>query len=411
MTANAWPETWLVEMGTTPGMVPAVWESVTARLLEENITVDYGRPDELSPDDTGTASLMFDNLDGHFGVGIKPSTAIRITNTLATVTRPVLYQMVESAPSVYPASGTDAVVDVSLADGMTLLAREDRDAVTRPQERTGARIGALLDLAGWPATLRDIDPGVVLVDALDDVSLNLLSGIRDAVEAEQGQVFIGPDGVFTVRDRHARLDAPTMVVFGGPGQVAVEATWAGTPIEWAGTDATWGTEPTDGVTYQNLVPKYDDATLWTVGRAEMADGRVFEWVDDAAVAVYDRRTFPVRDSAVSSQEAEMLGLWMVLRYSEPARRFETLEVQAADAVSLETVMTMRPGQLVRIQSAAVGGGLAVDELVHVEKVSHDIGTSVWRSTFHLSPYFGAGPWFMLDDDVLGLPNDMNALAP
>lgn len=408
MTANAWPETWLVEMGTTPGMVPAVWENVTSRLLEENITVDYGRPDELSPDDTGTASLMLDNLDGHFGVGIKPSTAIRITNTLDTVTRPVLYQMVESAPSVFPASGTDAVVDVSLADGMTLLAREDRDNVTRPQERTGARIGALLDLAGWPAELRDIDPGVVRVDALDDVSLNLLNGIRDAVEAEQGQMFVGPDGVFTVRDRHARLDVAFTVHFGTPDSVFSDPYFAGAFGEYGFGEAP--AEVQAPINYTNLVPKYDDSTLWTVARAEMADGQVFEFIDDTAADMYGRRTYPVRDMAVDSTEAEALAAWMVVRYSEPERRFESLEVFAADAATLEAVMKLRPGVLVRIQSPAIGGNAAIDVEVHVEKLTHDIGTSLWHTTALLSPYFD-GEWLVVDDHLRGLVDETRMVAP
>jgi hypothetical protein len=412
--SGAWPETWLFEVGTTPGMVPSAWEDVTSRVLEQTISVNYGRPDELSPDDSGTATLVLDNIDGHFGEGITPNTAVRVTNTLDSVTRPVFYQMVESAPSVFPGSGTDSIVDAALADGLTLLAREDRDGIDRPQELTGARIEALLDVAGWPAGLRDIDPGVVRIDPLEDATLNLLAGIRDAVLAEQGQMFIGPNGVFTVRDRHARLDQAFTVHFGTPDLVFDDPYFAGAFGEYGFGEAP--DEVQAPVNYNDLVPKLDDDTLWTVARAEMADGQVFEFVDDEAVGDpygegLGRRTYPIRDTAVRPTEAEALAAWIVIRYSQPRRRFQSLEVSATDAVTLEAVMKLRPGALVRVQSPAIGGNDAIDVYVHVEKLSHEIVTNHWLTTCLLSPYFGGEPWMVFDDPIRGAWDDTRVFAP
>lgn len=388
--------TFTVEIGNAPGLIPGTWIDVSSRLLDPegdhgtDISYDYGRRDELAQDETGVASFTLDNADGNWTNGITPGTAVRITATLNSTDYPVCYGLVESAPVVWPAKGQDAVVDARIADGMTLLARTDLDEVLRDAERSGARIAALLDEAGWPAALRDIDTGRVIltelgeydpdVDATVATSINTLHAIRDAVEAEQGQIYIAPDGTFTFRDRHARLNNTAVVEFGGAG-----------------------------VDYDALVPSFDDRTIWTVGRAEMADGGVVEFQNTSAVATFGRRVFMIRDLVTSDAEAEMVANWMTVRYATPARRFDRLEIEAVEAAQLVAVMTLRPGDLVRVQASPADGS-TVDENVHVEKIDHRIGSSVWDATFHLSPYFGEGPWLTLDDLTLG-QLDANKLAP
>lgn len=397
-----WPA-FTAEIGTTLGLVPDAWDDETDLVLSPGLDHSYGRPDELAQSETGTASFRLDNATGKWQPGIDPNTAVRVTAVHDATTHPIVYGLIESAPAIFPGQGTDAFVDVDLADGMTLLARHDRDGVTRPRELTGTRIAALLDLAGWPAGLRDIDPGLIYVDAVEDETLNVLSAIHDAVESEQGMCFVAPDGSFTFRDRHARLDVDADLVLSGP----------------AG----------DGVMFEDLEPKYDDATLWTVARVELADGRVFEWVDDDAAdpdTGYGERVYPIRDLGIRDAEAEMLAAWMVIRYAHPMRRFDTLDIQAVNDASIAALLSLRPGALLHIKaglSVGVEGrrildeggdpildeagdpildeGGSIDQQVHVERISHRIGDRTWRATLHLSPYFGKGPWLVWDDPDRG----------
>lgn len=413
-----WP-TFTVELGTAPGIDPAGWSDVTDRVLGPTVSFTYGRSDELSDNTTGTASLTLDNLDGNWGPGIDPDTALRITAERGGLTYPVCYQLVQSAPAIWPYAGKDAIVSVDLADGMSLLAVAEVGETTRPAELTGARIDAILDLAGWPADMREIDTGRVYIDELgdydadgdlQDVVVNALSAIRDAVEVEQGQIYIAPDGTFVFHDRLSRIGHEFGEIYGG-------GYLSGYETAGPGTATTFG--PT--IRYQDLVPQYDAAFLWPTARAEMADGSIIEYSDqDALDAGYGGlatgqpgRVYTVRDLPTSDIEAKVLAAWIVVRYATPAQRIErlTLTATADDDEALVALLSMRPGQVVRTQSDAVGSGDALDSYQHIERISHSIGRATWTATLTLSPYFGAGPWLVLDDPVKGIMDGTRMVAP
>ena len=408
--------TFTVELGNAPGLAPASWVDISSRLLDpesdagEELRFDYGRGDELAIGETGVAVFTLDNWDGNWEYGIAPGTAVRIQATVGSTTYPVLYGLVESAPAIWPHKGQDAVVDVRVADGLTMLARSELGEMTRPSELSGERIEALLDVADWPAGLRSIDSGRVYVDELgeydadgelQDTIVNGLQAIRDAVEAEQGQLYVDPAGSIVFHDRLSRIGLEFGQVYGGGYLSGYETGGTGSAATFGGA----------GVDYDNLVPRYDDATLWTVARAEMADGSIIEYDDATAVATYGRRVYVLRDLPVSDIEAEVLAAWMVVRYANPTRRYDRLEIEAATTAELEVVLTLRPGDVIRVQSDAIGGGAAVDQYVHVEKIDHRVGSNLWWSTFHLSPYFGDGPWLVLDDPVKGVLDGTRTVAP
>lgn len=373
-----------VRLGTTPGLNPFTWDD--AGPVRDLISITRGRADELNDDETGTCLLTLDNSDGRFAPGIDPHTGIRVEVNHNGWT-PIFTGLIESAPAGWARSGKDATVEVSAVDGLAWLARVDVD-VQLEEQTSGARVGALLTAAGWPSNLRDLDTGVVEIDALDnegeEVTVKALDAIRDAVEAEQGQMFIAPDGKFTFRDRHARLDADQGVVpvFGSDHPMV------------------------------DLVPTFDDFKLFTVGRAEMADGEVVEFTADT-VDTYGRRFFEVRDLTTSLVEAEAVAAWMVVRYGAPEVRFAKLEIEGRHAGVLDLALDIDPGTLLRVQHAPPVGS-SVDKLVHVERLSHRISLQPlsWRTTFELSPYFGEGPWLELDSsDPLMVLDGAAKLAP
>lgn len=372
-----------VETGTSPGMIPGAWEDVTSRLLAAPIEIAYGRTDEQALDEAGTATLLLDNHDGKWDAGILPNTAVRIRATVGAQTRPLFYGLVESAPARWPANGNDNVVAASLTDARGRLARAE-GIVDLPRQLSGARVAALLDAAGWPSGLRDLDPGVVRIEPSDpEQPINILAAIRETVEAEDGTMWLAGDGTFTFRDRHSRLDSPTVVTL----------------------------DPATDYVYVNLDADYDDSRLWTAAQAEMADGRTYEVVDEQAAGQFGYRWDTIRDLPVPPVEAEAAAGWVVYRYSTPRRRFSVLAVEAAlSDEARDTVLTLEPGSLVRIVHRPPNGA-TVDELVHVERVRHQVSADMWRTVYELSPYFGAGPWIVLDDPVLGLLDGDNKLAP
>ena len=390
-----------VEIGTAPGYEPAGWTDVSSRLLgpegdhSPEVTHKYGRRHELASEETGICTFALDNEDGNWTNGIDPGIAVRLTATLNSTDYDVAYGVVESAPALWPSRAlARGQVKVRVVDGLSLLARAEVGETTRPAERPGTRIGAILDLAGWPVAMRDIDDGQVMLAELgeydidgnlQDVVVNALIAIRDASEAEQGQFYIDPAGNFVFHDRHSRLDNTATVEFG----------------------------PSPDIEYDNLVPAYDDRFLWPTARAEMADGTIVEYSNDAAIAAgyggldtsQPGRVYIVRDLITSDIEARAVAAWIVVRYGEPARRLEQLILEAVSDAEVVAALTLRPGHLVRVQSSSP----SIDQYLHIESIDHRFASGVLISTFGLSPYFGDGPWLRFDDSAGGF--DVGALAP
>ena len=148
--------------------------------------------------------------------------------------------------------------------------------VGRPQELPGQRIAVVLDAAGWPASLRDLDDGQVLIDATDESDL-ALQLIRTAVEAEDGTFEQLPDGRVRFSDRHSRLDLEPAAT------ITVDA-----PVTQTG--------------------EWNDDLMVNVVKVELADGTVVRYADEARVAVVGEMLWESPDLPVPFVEAEAAGI-------------------------------------------------------------------------------------------------------
>jgi hypothetical protein len=136
-------------------------------------------------------------------------------------------EFIEGSPEL------DALVTVAHASGSSgagIVAAMAPISLTGgkwPEELSGARINRILDLAGWPAGLRDIDSGDFVVvpsgfSVRDNVSA--LTHIKDVADSELGYVFMRGDNTFVYHDASHRNVAPrstssnaTFTNAGGPG--------------------------------------------------------------------------------------------------------------------------------------------------------------------------------------------------
>ena len=166
-------------------------------------TADRGASNEVGMVENGTASITLDNLDGRFSPNntaspyspnILPMRRIRIRATWNAVTYPVYMGYVEEWPYAFPGE-KDSIVTVQLVDGFDLLGAEGLVVSgSFPQQGSGARIGAILDAAGWPPTERTIATGTATVPAITLDKVGPLEHIRTIEFAEQGRFFIGRNG-------------------------------------------------------------------------------------------------------------------------------------------------------------------------------------------------------------------------
>lgn len=379
--ATTWGVTFEVAFDTDPGTEPGPgdWTDVSDRLMSTvNVSLGTGR---LSGSAQGNATVVLDNLDRAIDptnpsatYNLVPMRHARMFAIVGDVVRPLFRGLVDAWPPHW--SSFTSWVSVRLVDAFTWLALQDSD-LDLPKQMSHERIDALLDLAGWPAELRDISDGVIELEAHEQASANLYRSLLDAADAEDGDLYISPDGKITFRNRHARFDRTETMTFGE-----------------------------GGIPFEPVDPAWDTAWLTNIARVELEDGRIYEVVDDASVDAYGPRVMPTRDLPLREAEAVAIGQWEVYRFSQPRLWIDALTVHEAEQGALEAVMPLRVGHLVTVSHDPPAGG-SIEQLMSVERVTHTIGGREWAVTVDLAPDFGAGPWFTWDEPALGW--DLDAL--
>lgn len=376
-----WDLTLEVAFDTDPSAEPGVWTDLSDR-VRSPVTVE-----QRQGGDASTATMLLNNRDRAFDPtnsaavhNLVPWRHARLSATYNAISYPLFRGFVEDWPPVWP-EFNQGLINVRLVDGFTWLALTDAD-LDLPAQTTGERIAALLDLAGWPAGLRDIATGVVPLEPYEQDAANLLRVVIDSSDAEDGFLYVAPDGKITFRDRHHTFDASPTLAF-GPSGLRVAA----------------------------VSPRFGASGIVNTGRTELADGTVYEVIDDASVDAYGTQPWTARDLSLRAAEAEALPQWAVVRWSEPLLRLDGLETNGHDnnGAPLPSLLNARIGDVATFQHTPPGGG-TVDMTGVVTEFEHTIGKGEWVSGFALDSYHGEGPWLTLDDPVLGLL-DANKLAP
>lgn len=346
-----------VAPGTDPGTLD--WTDLTSRIRVDTV-------DTTASQQSGSASLRLDNRDGDLDplnaaspYNLVPMRHARITVDIGGAIHPVWRGYVDQWPPVWRFN--DAVIDVELVDARVWLALQDAD-VDLPRQLPHERITTLLDLAGWPAELRDIDDGVVQLDAFEQASANLLRVIDDTADAEDGSLYVASDGKITFRSRHHRFDAASQLSVGGAD------------IRVGSAKSTYGGD-----------------TLLNIGRVELANGDVFEAEDTASIGEYGPRDAPVRDLPVPEAEAVGIAQWLVYRFAQPTLALPTVALNIVNDAELADVLALHQGDLVTFTHSPPSG--PVELVAHLASITHRPRAAVWRTALELAPYFGKGPWF------------------
>lgn len=351
------------------------WTDLSSRATSKQpveVQLGTGRLSGRSP---GSASLILDNTDRAIDptntsatYNLVPFRHARLRAVVDATTYPLFRGFVDAWPPAW--SSFDSWVNVRLVDGFAWLALKDAD-LDLPVQMSHDRVTALLDLAGWPAALRDIGDGVVELEAYEQNSSNIYRTLIDTADAENGDLYVAPDGKITFRSRHNRFDATPDITFGE-----------------------------SGVAFSAASPAWDTTHLTNTARVELEDGRVFEAIDDASVTAYGTRVLPTRDLPLRAVEAYTLAQWDIVRWGEPHLWVDQLVIESSETGALPAMIQRQVGDLAAIDHVPPAGA-AVDVQLNIERVRHTIGDVLWTTTFDLSPYFGEGPWFTWDEPALG----------
>ena len=350
------------------------------------VSVNRGKSRQLDKFTSGNAAITFINQDRafdplnasspYFGQ-IIPRRTVRITTSGSAV----FYGSIDDWSLSYDVSGYSTAGAV-VSDGFTYLAQQVLTAHTATSQLSGARIGAVLDRSeiNWPASLRDLDPGgmTLQADIIAD-GTNALDYLQLVNFSEPGALFMGADGSIVFRDR---TDAP------------------------AGTGLVSFTDDGTGVPFVDVQVVYGSELLYNFIQVERANGGTATASDSDSQNSYGVIAL-VQSGLIMNTDpaAQDLADYLLGKYSEPEYRFESLTVALEDlSPSNQTaVLGLEIGDIAEIKFTPNNTGTQIDKYATIIRIDHEIVPMSHRITYGFETLDYAS--LVLDDTIFGLLDD------
>ena len=255
-------------------------------------------------------------------------------------------------------------------------------------ERTDERITRVLDLIEWPADGRNLDAGDSTVQALLAGDATALSLIQQCELAEQGLLFIAPDG-------RVRFVSRTSLATGSYYTTPFTFTDDGDPTHYG---------------YSNLEFTYDDQLIYNRVIVGRAGGSTFQFDDLVSQGKYFIRSNELTDLIVQEDQlVRSFGQDRLARYNDPKVRVSSISFtprQGGDFI-YDFVLQTDVGRPIIVERTPQGVGSQIVEELRVEGIRMDIGPDRFDVQYSLSP---APPdYFILDSSTQGVL-DVNILG-
>ena len=207
----------------------------------DSLSTSRGRNGTSDQFQTGTMSLRIVDLNGDFNPQnasspyaglLSPMRKVVISATYSGITYPIFSGYITAYATTTPKSvGEVTYTVIQAVDGFRLAnnAQVSTIAGAGVTEKSGTRIGKILDAIGWPAGMRDIDTGLTTVQA-DPATLRTGLAAMQTIElSEYGSLYIDASGNFVFQDRTVTTESigGTPVVFNdnGTGIQYFNAKW------------------------------------------------------------------------------------------------------------------------------------------------------------------------------------------
>ena len=359
-----------LEVGFASGPKDAAvtWTDISTDL--RGFELRRGRDHELDTIRGGELTLLLDNRDrdydptytaSPYSPNVKPAKPVRLRAVYNTVTYDLFRGTIDGWPQLFPAGGKDAVVEVRCSDDFKLIAADDIVS-NEVQEKSGVRIGNILDDASWPSGRRNLATGVMDVAATNaGACVNPLTEIQKVVDSELGLFFMAGDGKATFQDKNYRGGLTSKATFGGAS----------------------------GLPYVDVVVGYDDTQIWNLITTTRVGSEVAVEVSDAtSITAYGRRKLRLNDLLlVNDTDLTTIANAYLSRYAEPGIRIErmTFWPQSDPAALWPEALAAEISDLYTVVVSPPGGGADISQDVHVEGISHTVTPKRWSVTWTLSP--------------------------
>lgn len=240
-------------------------------------------------------------------------------------------------------------------------------------DRSGARIGRILDAVGWPAADRSIDTGLAVLQSAT-LGTTVLDALQRIEETEQGRLFVTADGKVRFIARDSMLKTP---------YTTSQATFGDSGSELEFGDLT-----------------YDDSDNSIVNEAQVSrnNGVVQIVRDTTSQTRYLRRTLVL--SGLEHQDdstSRDLANWVVQHYKDPFRRATGLRLEPSagnEATHFPQVLGRELADRVTVKRIPQNLGAAINQDVNIEGIGHTVSADQWVTTWDLSPAEAQVYWIL-----------------
>lgn len=194
------------------------WTDITSDTM--GLRIQRGRRRRFQRMESASVSITLSNNDRKYdplnsdsphASGLVPHVPVRVSvNRDGTNTILFVGYVIEWPSTLLPKRDHRQTIEAT--DGFALLSRWEVTGALSAGA-TGNRVNEILDLAGWPADLRDVDGGnarVVARDVDDEKALSLLS---DTAIDEDGTFYMDNEGRAAFRQRHTRVPYHSPIKF------------------------------------------------------------------------------------------------------------------------------------------------------------------------------------------------------
>lgn len=246
-----------------------------------------------------------------------------------------------------------------------ILAHSQARATAWSGDASGARIGRLLDAAGWPAADRTINTGVATLQGAD-LGITALEAVQKVEETERGRVYVTAAGLVRFIDRAALITTPYIT-----------------------SQATFGDSGSE-LEYADITFRYDDSTIANEVVVSRSGGSSQTVRDATSITKYLKRS-KVIDGLLHTSDATSIDLanWELAHYKDPLLRATRVKLEpdaGNDATHFPVVLTRELVDRVTARRRPQGVGAAIDQETHIESVTHRMSRGVhWTTEYNLSP--------------------------
>ena len=193
---------------------------------------------------------------------LTPLRKLRVAATYSGVSYFLFSGYVESYKYTYPQGQELGYVDITCSDAFRLLQLANVGTVSGAvaSQKTGTRIGKILDQMQWPSNMRALDTGDSSCVVDPGSTRAGLEAIKNAEFSEQGAFYMNANGTAVFKSRSNVIKAS-----------------ADTPIEF---------NTTTGIPYKNLVFAFDDKLIVNVCEITRLGGVKQTWYDADSITKY-----------------------------------------------------------------------------------------------------------------------------